>query len=142
MKIIISANIIDDDYSKEDIRNQILEELKVSWEHDKILSDISIDIEENQKDKIINEIKSLIKEYGSFSIADIEDQSTPLVSTCTGVIELAELFNYNNVDTSVYNNDVEIHNGVVEYEYLSTDTLCDILDLCNVWKNIKTQNQN
>ena len=45
IKIIITANLEDENYSKQDIIDALKTELEVSFEHDGILSDIKIELE-------------------------------------------------------------------------------------------------
>ena len=45
IKIIITANLEDENYSKQDIIDALETELEVSFEHDGILSDTKIELE-------------------------------------------------------------------------------------------------
>jgi hypothetical protein len=88
-----------------------------------------------QKRTIIKNIKRIINEYGSFTTADVNAESSPCVSSKKGRNELCESFYDNKVEVVTYDkNDDEIDTDDVFYEDLPKDTLQEILYLAELYE--------
>jgi hypothetical protein len=83
-----------------------------------------------QKRTMIKKIKSIIKEFGSFTTADIEAESSPCILSRKGINVLCESFYYDNVEAVTYDrHDEEIETERINYEDLKKDVLEEILTL-------------
>jgi hypothetical protein len=81
------------------------------------------------KKKNIKRINKIIKEWGGFSIADVEADSSPLVNSCGKTIQLAEIFYDGYCVVTTYVNDTETNTDDMFYTDLRKDTIADILIL-------------
>lgn len=79
------------------------------------------------KTKTIERIKSIIKDFGSFSVSDVEAEGSPVITTAgKNVCVLAEQFSLNSVKAVTYVHETETDSENIAYEDLSEDTLADI----------------
>lgn len=94
------------------------------------------------KELIIESIKAIIAEYGSFTTADVEATSSPVINSMSkDCHELGERFDMNGVNTIIYVHETESGGGFVNYEELDENTLEEILLLAQDWESseLKTQ---
>jgi type II secretory pathway component PulL len=95
-----------------------------------------------QKRTIIKKIKTIIKEFGSFTTADVQAESSPNVASLKGINQLVESFNQNNVEVVTYDrNDDEIDTDIMNYEELSKDVLEEILYLAEIFEAEEIQTE-
>lgn len=89
-----------------------------------------------QKKTIIKKIKAIIKEHGSFTIADVQADSSPCIASMKGATQLAESFHYDKVEAVTYElkYDEEIDSDNIPYEDLKKDVLEEILHLAENWE--------
>lgn len=81
------------------------------------------------KNKIIAQIKEIIRQYGSFSTADVQAESSPCVNSLGKSSQLAETFYNDKVELIIYVNDEESSSDFVTYEELKINILKEILKL-------------
>jgi hypothetical protein len=87
-----------------------------------------------QKRTIIKNIKRIISEYGSFSVAEVEGESSPMVESIgSNVFLLAERFSQSVECELVVGSRIEEYVDK-EYEDLSKDTLEEILYLAELYE--------
>lgn len=87
-----------------------------------------------QKRTIIKNIKRIIDNYGSFSVAEVEGESSPLINSMGKDSHvLAERFG-SSVTGVTYVHETEIDENEYEYEELSKDTLEEILTLAEIYE--------
>jgi len=83
-----------------------------------------------KKEKLINDIKSIIFNYGGFSISDVEYENSPVISIDGKINKIAESFDISGAYVTTYINEIEISEDYYFYEDLSTNILVDILSIC------------
>ena len=82
------------------------------------------------KKQLITAIKNIIQNHGSFSIADIEAESSPVIASIgKDVHQLAESFNFDGVKAVTYVHETETSEELIAYENLKKDILDEILTL-------------
>jgi len=87
-----------------------------------------------QKRTIIKNIKRIIDNYGSFSVAEVEGESSPIITTIgKDSYVLAERFD-SSVTGVTYVHETETDENEYEYEDLSKDTLEEILYLAELYE--------
>src|SRR5258708_15583721 len=87
-----------------------------------------------KKQRLIEKILAIIAEHGSFSTADVQATSSPVVKTMgKDSCMLAERFGKNGVDCSIYVHETETETDTVDYEDLTVSTLEEILWLAEDW---------
>jgi hypothetical protein len=87
-----------------------------------------------QKRTIIKRIKSIIEKYGSFSVTDVDGESSPMVESIgSNVFLLAERFDKSVDCELVIGSRIEEYVDK-EYEDLSKDTLQEILYLAELYE--------
>jgi hypothetical protein len=74
----------------------------------------------------LQNIKRIINTFGSFSVADLEGDSSPIVNSIGDTVVLAERFYANGVDVITYVNDTETDEDYVAYTELSEDVIGEI----------------
>jgi hypothetical protein len=85
----------------------------------------------------IAKIKEIIETYGSFTIADIEADSSPCVGSLgRNCIQLLESFDINSVEAVVYVDDRENDSEDILYEDLKDDNIDEVLELAKKWETI------
>lgn len=90
-----------------------------------------------KKEKLIEKIRTIIKEWGSFDTSDVQATSSPVYNTMgKDSSALIERFNLDDVDIVMYVHETETGEDSVEYDKLDTDTLEEILELAKEYKEI------
>ena len=90
-----------------------------------------------QKRTLIKEIKAIIEEWGGFSTADVEANSSPVIATLgKDTCQLAEMFDLHKVTVITYVHENETDTDYVKYEDLDKDVLEEILNLAQDWDAI------
>jgi hypothetical protein len=94
-----------------------------------------------EKEQIIEEIKGIIENHGSFGSGEVEQAGgsySPCVNEMGNLVALAEYFNGTGVEVNVYNpnsfSSDPIDDYELTYEELEKDVLEEILDLCEQYK--------
>jgi len=82
----------------------------------------------------IQGIKNVINLYGSFGVADVEANSSPVVNSLGSSALLAENFNELGAEVNLYNGDDLVSVDFIGYEKLPTDTLEEIYHLAQDWE--------
>lgn len=89
-----------------------------------------------KKTEIIKQIKSIVKEHGTFTTADVQAESSPSVGNVKGINQLAETFYENHAEIVTYDrNDNEIGSDPMKYEDMTKDTLLEILELTKTFES-------
>ena len=91
--------------------------------------------------KAMNNIKRIVNTYGSFSIADVQAESSPCIGSVKGAIEVAEHFYEEGVDAVTYElrHDTEIGSEFVPYEDLDDEVIWVIEALAIRWEEISLE---
>lgn len=85
--------------------------------------------------KIIEKIKLIISECGSFTTADIQATSSPVIKTLgKDTCQLAESFYKDKVEAVIYVHDNETSTDFLLYENLELDVLNEILELAKEYE--------
>jgi len=91
-----------------------------------------------QKRTIIKRIKTIIENYGSFDVAEVQADCSPCVTAPGNHTHLAEGFNLNGVTVNVYApngfSGDPIDDYELNYEELSKDILEEILFLADLFE--------
>lgn len=88
-----------------------------------------------KKADIIKKIKTIIKEHGDFTCADVEANSSPVVASLgKDTHQLAESFGLHKVTAVTYVHETETGEDYIKYEDLKASTLKDILELAKEHK--------
>lgn len=88
------------------------------------------------------DIKSIIIDYGSFSVGEVCDESSPFLEDVKGnLTHLIEHFYKDTCEVNVYSErfDNRIDSYFLRYEELSESNLAEILDLCERYVDIQTE---
>lgn len=101
------------------------------------ISEVGGDIFEDKKEVIISKINEIIREYGSFTVADVEAESSPFLDVKGKLSHLAEEFMAGTCviyvyDPSSHSSD-EIDQYDEFYEEFSEKQLDYILELAEKW---------
>lgn len=91
------------------------------------------------KKQAIRKIKSIIKEWGSFHIGELEsNESSPCVNSIGHIIALVESLNHDHIEIGVYDTSSFSCDPIAEtfmcYEDLSKDSLLEILWLAEQYQ--------
>ncbi len=88
------------------------------------------------KNKLINDIQKIVKEFGSFSTADISADCDVSIPTIGNHIHLANIFNYDNAEVEVYEDggENEIDSYSLSYRDMNIDTLGEVLIYAQQWE--------
>ena len=101
------------------------------------ISEVGGDIFEDNKQTIISEINEIIREYGSFTVADVEAESSPYLDAKGKLSHLAEEFMDGSCVVYVYDptshSSDEIDSYDEFYEEFSEEQLEYILELAQKW---------
>lgn len=94
-------------------------------------------IEENKsKQAFIDIIKRIINTHGTFSCADVEAESSPVIASLgSRTHQLAESFYENKVEVITYVDENESGVDFILYEDLDVDTLIEIHKLALRWED-------
>ena len=75
----------------------------------------------------LQNIKRIVNTYGSFTIADLEGDSSPLINSMgKDNFQLAERFYDTGVDAITYVHETEVSDDFIEYENLDDDVIDEI----------------
>ena len=97
-------------------------------------------IDNSAKKEVIEQIKEIISEYGSFSTGEVQASYSPSVPNQKGNLDhLIERFNLLDVEVDVYDDEVEVDNYTLTYDDLDEETLEYILELAQVYKEIQEE---
>jgi hypothetical protein len=95
------------------------------------------------KNDLVSEIKDIIEDWGSFSIGDVEAESSPFLEDTKGSLtHLIEFFDKKTCRVNVYSErhgDESIDTYSIKYRELSESNLAEILDLCERYREIKSE---
>lgn len=87
-----------------------------------------------EKEKIIQKIQDIIKDYGSFSPYEV-NQDNPVIKTMgKDHNQVAEKFNLHAVDAVSYVNEIEVDEDEIDYQDLPVDVLEEILYIAEDYK--------
>lgn len=87
------------------------------------------------KKAIIKKIKSIIKEHGRFTTADVMAETSPCTGSLGHTTQLLEEFDYDKATAICYGAyDVETDTDYIIYEDLKKDVLEEILFLAEQWE--------
>ena len=96
-----------------------------------------------KKAKIIIKINNIINEYGNFSTYDVEADCSPCHQSMGSLVALAEDFDENQADVTIYDPSSHCSDGMetypVSYTDMSIDTLKDILRLAKDFKKLSKE---
>ena len=91
-----------------------------------------------QKKTIIKRIKSIIENYGTFSIGEVDSANSILVNEMGNLVAVGEYFNSTTVEISVYNassfSSDEIDSYELTYEELPKEVLEEILFAAEIYE--------
>lgn len=86
------------------------------------------------KKSVISKIKAIIEDFGSFSCADVEATSSPVIASLgKDTHQLAEHFYKDKVEAVIYVHDNDTSTDYIPYEKLDLDTLEEIHALALEW---------
>jgi hypothetical protein len=101
------------------------------------ISEVGGDIFEDNKQYIIAQINDIIREYGTFTVADVEAESSPYLDTKGKLSHLAEEFMDGTCVVYVYDptshSSDEVDSYDEFYEEFSKEQLEYILELAKMW---------
>jgi hypothetical protein len=83
---------------------------------------------------IIERIKTIIKNHGEFTVADVVAESSPVISSLGNTHQLAEQFGHDKVTAVLYVNDTETDEDFISYYNLEYEVLEQILWLAEIWE--------
>ena len=93
------------------------------------------------KEEKISIIKSIIRDFGTFTIADVEADSSPCLNSLgKDTHQLAETFYEHKVEAITYVHESEVDTDYITYEDLEPHIIEEILALANVWEAIQLGN--
>ena len=91
-----------------------------------------------EKKAVIEKIKSVILDYGSFSLYEVDGAEGVSVNSMGNLVAVAEEFNANTIGVNVYDtsssNSNEIDFYEMNYDELSESTLEDILFIVELYE--------
>ena len=97
-------------------------------------------IDNSAKKEVIEQIKEIISEYGSFSTGEVQASYSPSVPNQKGnLVHLVEYFNQDDVDVEVYDDEIEVDSYTLTYEELDQENLEYILELAQAYKEIQEE---
>lgn len=92
----------------------------------------------SEKQKLIEKIKSIINEWGSFSVGEVQADCSPCVNSMGGLVALAEQFNAEDVGIEVYEPESfssdSMESYTMNYEDLSIEVLEEIFLLAEQYE--------
>jgi hypothetical protein len=94
------------------------------------------------KKSLIKKIQVIIKEFGSFTTADVSAESSPCIGSLGGTNQLAEEFYHDKTKVICYDrNDNEVDEDNISYHDLKLDILEEIYILAQNWEAECLQNE-
>lgn len=99
-----------------------------------------------EKLELINVITSIIKEYGGFSVGEIEEEINGVVVSELGkFVGIAEYFNEDCATINIYEptsfSSDEVDNFEMKYEEMDDNVLQEILLICKKWEDMCIDNK-
>ena len=94
-------------------------------------------MERNERQEVIDRIKNLIELNGSFTTADVQATSSPVINAINrNHYILAERFHRDSCEGFEYVHETETGSDDYEYKDLDLDALYEILSLAEDWDTI------
>ena len=91
-----------------------------------------------KKSKLISKINNIINEYGSFSSYEVDGAFSPCHQSMGNLVALAESFDENQADVTIYDPSSHSSDGMETYPVLYTDMKKDLLkDILSLAKDFK-----
>ena len=91
----------------------------------------------------LQNIKRIVNTFGSFTIADLEGETSPLINSMgKDNVQLAERFYDTGVDAITYVHETEVSDDFIEYENLDDDVIDEINTLAENYKENKMNKTN
>ena len=99
-----------------------------------------------KKSELIKSITDIVKEYGGFSVGEIEGETNGVVVSELGkFVGIAEYFNEDYSDISIYDptsfSSDEIDNFEMKYDEMDESVLQNILLICKKWEDMYNVNK-
>jgi hypothetical protein len=90
----------------------------------------------NKEEKILY-IKNIVKDFGTFTTADVEAESSPCINSMgKDAHQLLETFYEHKAEAISYIHDSEVGTDYLTYEDLREETIEEILILAQSWEAI------
>jgi hypothetical protein len=88
------------------------------------------------KNKLIDDIQKIVKEFGSFSTADISADCDVSIPTIGNHIHLANIFNYDDAEVEVYEDggENEIDSYSLSYRDMEIEQLQEVFEFAQQWE--------
>ena len=87
------------------------------------------------KQEKINYIKKIISSFGEFRVSEVDGEESPSANSMgNNTVELIEGINTDGVDTIIYNDEIEIDTGFIEYEDLDKDAIDSVVYLAEQYE--------
>lgn len=88
------------------------------------------------KNKLIDDIQKIVKEFGSFSTADINADCDVSIPTIGNHIHLANIFNYDDAEVEVYEDggENEIDSYSLSYRDMEIEQLQEVFEFAQQWE--------
>ena len=98
-------------------------------------------INNSAKKELISEIKEIISDYGAFGTGEVGAESDPCVPNQKGNLwHLINYFGKERVDVEVFGSSEQVLDEYsLDYFELEVETLKEILELCQAWQEINTE---
>lgn len=88
-----------------------------------------------KKESLIKKIKTLIEEWGSFNISEVEHEGSPVVKRMgKDSSQCIDSFDKNGVGTTIYVHEIETETEDIDYEDLSVEILEDVLRIVELYE--------
>ena len=94
-----------------------------------------------EKSELINRITNIVKEYGGFSVGEIEEETGGVVVSELGKFGgIAEYFNEDYSDIKIYDptsfSSDEVDSFKMKYDEMDENMLQEILLICEKWEEM------
>jgi hypothetical protein len=88
------------------------------------------------KNKLIDDIQKIVKEFGSFTTADINADCDVSIPTIGNHIHLANIFNYDDAEVEVYEDggENEIDSYSLSYRDMEIEQLQEVFEYAQQWE--------
>ena len=88
------------------------------------------------KNKLIDDIQKIVKDFGSFSTADISADCDVSIPTIGNHIHLANIFNYDDAEVEVYEDggENEIDSYSLSYRDMEIEQLQEVFEFAQQWE--------
>ena len=99
-----------------------------------------------EKSELIKSITHIVKEYGGFSVGEIEEETNGVVVSELGkFVGIAEYFNEEYSDINIYDptsfSSDEMDSFEMRYDEMDENTLQHILLICKKWEEMCNNNE-